>query len=303
MELRQLKKRNPENGRNLTILDYSADSLTDWIATVDDYAQRYAQDPENVWHHSAIRTGRPDFYGTETLYEARDLMKHGWREGVERMSKNLNALSANVSMPDLTPSYSYDVGGMFPDVAAFCAGEVEHMVTEEPVDSETKSVVHLVIPGSYPALMRVAQLERYGTALLSVLDALQRSGRSVSLEWIKCSEPDEKGKAKQHGLKQPRYVTVRTPIIEEGRALDIASVSFAFHPSMLRRLAFAVCGGRPELEILGDAMGVSTRNVPESCREPGKVYPPGPWQAMSDRKVNDTDTCAQYLHNAIAHQI
>ena len=303
MELRQLEKTNPATGKTATILSYSADSLTDFMGAVDDYADRANRDPDSVWFHRANALGRREFYGTESMDEARDLARHGWSDGVDRMSKNLAALSASVSMPDLTPSYSYDVGGMFPDVAAFCAGEVEHMVTEEPVDSETRSVVRLVIPGSYPFGMRTRQLEHYGTALLSVLDALQRSGRSVSLEWLKASDPDEPGKAQKYDLKAPDWVVVKTPIVQEGRALDIASVSFAFHPSMLRRLGFAVAGGRPELELLGGNMGNSSKNVPEACREPGRIYPPGPWQALSDGKLGGPATCAQYLHDAIEHQV
>ena len=302
MELYEYTKKRPDNGRQAVIHDYWADSLTDWLNTIDRYADQYAKDRSQVWHHGAVEQNYR-FTRTDSLDQAREIARDGWTEGVRKMEANLAALSANVSLPDVTPAYSYDVGGMFPDVAAYCAGEIEHMVTPEPVDSQTQTVVHLVLPGSAPAKMDAGDLETYGAALLSVLDALQRSGRSVSVEWAFVADPNETGLADQYDLKRPDWTMVRTPVIEEGKALDLASVSFAFHPSMLRRLAFAVCGGRPELEELGPVLGTATKEIPEPCREPGKLYPPGPWKVQDAGKLRSVKDCAEHLHQWIEHNV
>jgi hypothetical protein len=87
-----------------------------------------------------------------------------------------------------------------------------------------------------------------------------------------CDDPE--------GKTRPLYTTV--PLTTPGAPVDVSRLAFAFHPSMLRRCWFAVCEVEPDLSALGTVYGLARDRRKENEREPGTIYPRGPW-AMSDR--------------------
>ena len=252
-----------------------------------------------TWGNNSRMDGRPEFFGTETFRDGLDLMRQGWREGADRLVAGVDAFAQAHPVPDLTPAYNYDVAGEMPDVAAFCAGEPEHMITpEDRGEDRPKSVVRIVLQGGYPHYIKAHQVEAYGVALLSVIDALKESGRSVGIEWSSVNSGDD-------DLMVIRDIGVARP----GDPLDISALAAVLHPTMNRRIRFALDELTPRMEKgFQDGYGIPERTYPPGLRKDGHVYPPGPWAVCegqgiekSNRSLN-IDQAIRQITDAIQHQ-
>lgn len=274
---------NKEKPKNWT---YNADSLEDFIQTVRDRARTSAR----RWNNSSV-TGSRSFTGTGSLTEAADMLTHGWPDGAAQILKGQAEVSAMGGLPDLTPAYEWDIGGEFPDVGAYCAGVPEHMGNPAPFDNSIASVVRMVIPGSVPSNISAQQIMRYGVALMSVVDAIQESGRSVALVWNNTASKNE------------HTVHTYIPITTAGAPVDISRVAFAFHPSMLRRCWFASVEMHPDLSVMGMGYGRPTERPPREQWEHGTIYPRGPWGFSSDGKLDSVDDAVRALSAEVNEQM
>jgi len=262
-----------------------ADSLLDFINTA---AQRRHC---TGWTDASQKKGleRREFTGTDSLEDALELLRGGWGEGTARIVRGVDAQAAP-SPPTLWPEWEYDVAGLVPDVAAYCAGAPECMASPGEDRDAPSAVIRLYIPGMVPYRIGADTVMRHAVAVATHIDAIQRSGRSVELIWIGCNA------AKTRNEKRHTVTTV--PIITAGRALSVAQIAAAYHPAMLRRLWFAVMEQYPQLSDHGDGFG-PVRAAPEWVTADG-VALPGPEQlADKGRDRTDADAVA-YLGECLA---
>ena len=273
---------------------YNADSMADIIGTVRQRIADYA-DGENGWNASSM-TGDARFTGTESLDHAMDLFDNGRAEGARQILKGQADVAANGGLPDLTPSFDWDIGGEFPDVGAFCAGVPEHMANPAPFNNSVASVIRIAIPGSVPADVSADKIMRYGVALMSIVDGIQESGRSVALSWdLTCIPRDS-----PRGLEQ---IHTNIPLTTPGAPIDVSRLAFAFHPSMLRRIWFAAVEINPELSVLGGSYGGAQDARDKKHREPGTIYPPGPWALGRANKLGSISQAVEALTDAINREL
>lgn len=184
-------------------------------------------------------TGTKSFTGTKDMAAALGLARLGWREGARRM---IAAAAGTAVQSDCRPADVYDVAGYMPDVAAYCAGQVDHMIDRDPdsADRAARPVVRLYVNGCYSAGTETEQINNAGLALLGAVDALESSGRSVEVNWMYWT-------GSYTGSYVRHLITVRFKAAEEHWDLDRAAFVLA-HPSMLRRLGFALVESIPEME-------------------------------------------------------
>ena len=242
---------------------YNADSLEQFLGAIK---TRAAIPKNDCWNCSSIR-GTEKFTGTRDLAHDLDLATNGWAEGAAQILKGQADINAAGGLPDLTPAFEWDIGGEFPDVGAYCAGVPEHMASPAPFNNSVASVVRLAIPGSVPAGMEANDLITYGVALMSVIDSIQESGRSVALFW------DMTVNMADNGL--PLHTVV--PLTTAGAPVDVSRIAFAFHPSMLRRCWFATVELLGELEVMGNMYGFATGRRARELWDHGTIYPEGAW--------------------------
>lgn len=240
-----------------------------------DERNRQHQKGIHCWQSASVDTGpgAEEFTGTRSLDHALDLARNGWPEGAAKIMAGIDGLAAGNATPAMFPAYSWDVAGEQPDVAAFCAGVPEHMGTPEPVESRVESVIRISIPASYPARVKANAVQTYGIALLSHIYAIQQTGRSVALT-------ADGSNTACSGNRQEIISSI--PILEPGAPVDLDRLAFAFHPSMLRRITFAVREIVPDLSVMRGVHGYPFPIRPERHRVPGTIYIPGPGQMRGD---------------------
>jgi hypothetical protein len=231
-----------------------------------DEFQKIARDRDSAgeysgkhWGTSSLRTSNREWYQSRSLSEALDIAEKGWPEGTRKLMESAGMQSA-IALPDMVPVKHYDVSGEYPDVGAYCAGEIENMVSLENGMSDIKPVIKIAFAGCISAFVNPDHITNYGIAALSLIDAVQRSGRSVSLHWIWM----------QHlRIDGGTPMSVNVNISEPSTPLDIDRLAFALgHPSMARRLCFAVLESIDERIYRGSYSGgppapLTAKNFPE----------------------------------------
>lgn len=244
-----------------------AENLEDWCGVVADRAN----EGEKVerWINTSHQRGGKEWSGTDSLEEAQKLLLGGWHAGLDKIekAKAIDTTDHANSLPTLSPSYSYDVAGEFADVASFCAGEPEHMGS--PVDGEhlhVSPVVEVYLNMSTPACIEAHEMENYGAALMSVLDAIQTGGRSTTIYWC------------FGGCTDNRTTVTTVPLSTAGAPLDRARLAFAFNPAMVRRCYFAVMEMFDDLKYLGGGRGPVIDEIPSELLPDGAITLAGPFE-------------------------
>lgn len=197
-----------------------------WDEFLDTVAKRPAA---GGWNDSSIDTDnwRRKFCQSDSLEHALSLARTGWPEGRARMLSGLEHESAG-EVPGLLPSIEYDLAGEVPDVAAYCAGVPEHMVSYGEQTVRQSPVVRLGYNGNVSCKVEPEDIVRYGLAVLSHVSAYQRAGYSVAVDWLSLAA---------HGDEVSVCVIELLPA---GGVLDLDRLAYMLaHPSMLRRLWFA----------------------------------------------------------------
>jgi hypothetical protein len=233
-------------------------SFSDFLARVQERLTAGA-----CWNDSSL-TGSHTFTKTKSMEHALHLCRKGWFEGAQKIISGLDSLEGATATISRAPAVHYDVAGEVPDVAAYCAGECEHMMTFEPDEENHAPVVRIMFDGCYDGKTKTGQIENQGIALLSCIDALERTGRNVELIWSGAS------KNRDRTMAYCCDVTIK----QAGEHFDVDRAAFALaHPSMLRRMWFACAELNPACEPLGYGYGVVKRLDAEHL-EPGVWYLP-----------------------------
>lgn len=216
-----------------------ADALSDCLDYVSGIRPRTADCSSQYTH-------RPDWYGTATFGDALQLARFGWPEGLARMS-GLVAQGIALRQPAPVMEASYDMGGAFPDVALYCAGDPCHMVTIAPEAIQTRPIYRFVINAGMRSPVSEAAAFNRGAAILSYIAKLEAEGARVELVSLRTCE--NKGKRFSY--------TFRIKAADENLDMDKAAFVFA-NASMLRRIGFAM--GEMDAEITR-WMGASYRSI------------------------------------------
>lgn len=162
------------------------------------------------------------------------LATYGWPEGAAMAADRAVSIAGRIcestTAQALITEIQADVTGAALDVGAYLAGEPECWINFVP--QECARGVHIVANLSTSAGVSPDTITKRGIATAALAIALQSAGYAITIDVI--------GTYKV--AKQSTIHSVRVADGESGSVLDLDRIVFALaHPSMPRRLMFAVC--------------------------------------------------------------
>lgn len=227
--------------------------------------------------------GHADWMGTDTYEAAEKLALYGWERGLEQVSEKLALINKTVEGRSMQKS----VAGSHPDVARFIAGMPDCMNSRRYTDSAKKPCLDIVLNCSYSSRVNPSNIINYGTAIASVIDELENSGYSVSLNIGDCCE-----------LKGKKVSGMLIDVKKQGENMDIGKlIFFIAHPSFLRRLAFSWLEANNTKYQIADNYG-SIYDIPEAMR--GDLYF-GKQGTLSE--CNDMEGALAYVKGIVSAQM
>jgi hypothetical protein len=192
------------------------------------------QTDRSKWSKNRKRYSRDDTCGGQgakwaggTWAEVNQAAREGWKDGRARMVAGLERANT-LNKPAPRRSRGYDVAGAYPHVARAVAGDPCSMVSLGDCTVAARPIVRLVIPRGASCVVKPHQMENYGIALLSHVDAMENEGYSVEITTTDTS----------HGYDGV-LLDVRCIAKRAGEPLDLDRLAFILaHPGMFRRLGF-----------------------------------------------------------------
>jgi len=192
--------------------------------------QRYVDTHPQTWKDgdSSRTIGRAPSWDMNVGYDgAVRMARDGWLEGARRAQKALEVFVPR----DPAPATRNDFYGHLPHVPRFCAGAPDSMIRYAPDPlSGTGRVVTVYVAISTGAGSDADYMANYGVAIAQYVNQLEQAGKRVELFACKYSS-DYPGNEEQ-GIAW-RVKAADQPI-------DLAVLTFAFHPACFRRIVFAM---------------------------------------------------------------
>lgn len=228
--------------------------------------EHFIETTPRVWRNDSSRSNRAtnDWDLGVGLHGARALARSGWEDGVRQV-----AAAANFVPERTREKLMLDMAGFVPDVPRYCAGEPAHMLRKGKARAKLP-VITLVVNTAASSGVPAHTLARYGGALVSAIDVLERSG--VRVEVV----------AMISAAHRDNYKSVLSWIVKRAEETpNLADIAFSIaHPAMFRRLGFALIERTPraaETEGYGYVgYGVNTTANLPLCDSTALIMPPMP---------------------------
>lgn len=174
------------------------------------------------------------FHKTNSLEEARQLLKNGWSEMAQKLTQTLK-LSPNQTGIKEVRRPQYGVAGFQASVPRYLQGIPTNMIDQKKVVQKQK-VVTIVKNISYSAFTADSEIVKHSLRALQIVQKIEEMGYRVNLDILHAAVTSDSNEA----------IDTRLRIKSSDQKLNISKVSFPLvHPDMLRRLGFRfleVCG-------------------------------------------------------------
>ena len=169
-------------------------------------------------------SGDKRFTETENFEEAKDLLLHGWEHGTKEIKGRVEAKETGVNMKQKTV---YDVVGYQCSVPRYLQGIPTNMINKKSVAQKNK-VITVNKNCSYRAMDSAETIRTESVKVLQLVNRLEKQGYRVNLNVI-------------FGSEKRNTVVTKVRIKSSSQKLNIKQTAFPLvHPSMLRRIIFAV---------------------------------------------------------------
>ena len=178
------------------------------------------------------------------------VMKEYWRmalDGFPRATEKLRGMLVGAGDSHLyKDDWTFDVAGSIPNVPLYISGEPANMQYLEP--KPNRPLCKVLIEGGCSGGTESEAIFNRGVALLSAIQALERQGVAVELQYMSSCQSSTRA-GFQNWL-------ITFPIIAMGQGLDLDRVAFCLaNPGMLRRVVFACQERSPKLLGQTDGYG------------------------------------------------
>lgn len=182
---------------------------------------------------SEVDSYRTTFTQTESFDEALDMLLHGWSGGAQKINARLQA--KKVSSTKKSSRISYDVVGHQASVPRYLQGIPTNMVNKRTIVKK-QPVITLVKNIGYNAGVSANEIMEQSVRAMQIIQMLENSGVRINLDLIKIAS----------GGKQEMVSRIR--IKNASERLNVSKMAFPLmHPSMLRRIMFALTEREEEL--------------------------------------------------------
>ena len=250
-----------------TVAAIHFDTMADFVSYVPKL------DPGGDRHCSSAWEGSASFCGTRNMAEALRYARDGWEEGAERARPLLEKIKT--ARPTRKALARWDVAGAVPSVPRYLAGNPLNMRNRQTVTSNRQPVITLVTNWSTPARVDARVFECAAVAAAAICDRLEDAGYRVEIiAGRRCSS--ERGGNGGHVAD----LFARLKAAED--TLDLPRVAFGLgHPSVLRRLSFAIASIHP-------AFRKATEYGQGYASDFGDLeMPPGTYALPANRRIED----------------
>lgn len=161
---------------------------------------------------------------TNNFEEAKDLLLHGWEHGTKEIKAKVEAKETGISTKQKSV---YDVVGYQASVPRYLHGIPTNMVNKVNVKQKNK-VITINKCASYSWKTKPQDIINESVKVLQLINRLEKQGYRVNLNVV-------------FGTKAKNNTITKVRIKNSSQRLNIKQVAFPLvHPSMLRRIIFAV---------------------------------------------------------------
>ena len=180
-------------------------------------------------------SGSKSFTETESFEEAKDLLLHGWEHGTREIKGRVEAKETGVNMKQKTV---YDIAGYQCSVPRYLQGIPTNMINKKSVAQKNK-VITINKACCYTARTPAETIITESVKVLQLVNRLEKQGYRVNLNVI-------------FGSMKRNTVVTKVRIKTASQKLNIKQTAFPLvHPSMLRRIIFAVLERSEECSYSG----------------------------------------------------
>lgn len=182
-----------------------------------------------------------DWHGTRNWRDAVKLAVNGWEEGAllaEKFSSQFLDVVASLLKID---DYFYDVNGQDFDLDRVLIGEPECWLQTEQIEVKAPAnhTLRVAVNIGASAMVPASVLVRKGAATIALVRLLEKTRRSVEI--VAFSNAQREMFDFNKPVMGSEFCNVSVTLKNAGEDVDLSKLAFGLaHPSMLRRLMFAV---------------------------------------------------------------
>lgn len=189
------------------------------------------------------------FTGTSSFDEALELLQHGWDSGTKQINEGLKVQKSETNIKQKTV---YDVTGFQCSVPRYLQGIPTNMVNKRNVKQNNK-IVTINKNITYSSKTSQKEIIEQSVKVIKVADELERKGYRCNINIMFVT--------RSHSTTSVTKVRIK----DSSQKMNIKQMAFPIaHPSMLRRVMFALVERYPECDNRGFTFGYG---YPEMCRE------------------------------------
>lgn len=242
-----------ENNQSLYTREQVLDSWDEWIQECQRRADWVLERNHGAKESSIHQESRfrEEFSGTRTFGESVSLAQHGWPEGLGLMMKMREDLGVVYGSLVKRARTRMDWTGGTVSVARWLGNKPKPFRRRvQQFELGTGRVISLTVDISASAYVPKENMMRRGASILLLIDALETAGISCQVEI----------RERVAGRYEGASYCIQVPIKQAGEHLDMDLMAFALvHPSVLRRLCFAMLGGEDDDFFVGHGYGQNNR--------------------------------------------
>lgn len=216
---------------------------------------------KDAWDDSAWENVK-SFAGTEDMPEAIDLMKNGWHEGADMISKLRDSIQA--SKPQAPKFIRYGMAGSTPNVPRAVAGNILNMRAQDLDKARRRPVITLISNMAANCGVSADAITNRAAVVAALIDEIESAGYACE---VIATAPSAGGWGGGSGFTAATSVLVKN----SNQPVDTVRLAFSLgHASMFRRMIFADWETEPLCEDgLGRSLGHSSDNELEGNPEKG----------------------------------
>lgn len=201
------------------------DILFDHVFEIFDLAESPCDMPDSS--RSSL-DGKYEFCGTRNFAEAMKLARFGWPKGLADMEQSNIELTETIGDPPPKKRINYAPAGHAPHIGRYLEGNPDNMMHRRL--RQEKRIITIGVNISISGRVDKSIIMRRGAGIMMLIDALERRGYSVGVTLYEMIRGYIGGKSR-----------IRCPIKAPNMILEKDRLAFMLgHPSMLRRILFAV---------------------------------------------------------------
>lgn len=190
--------------------------------------------------------GDYSFTGTENFEEAKDLLLHGWEHGTIEIKRKVEARNTEVM---LKQKNVYDVAGYQCSVPRYLQGIPTNMINKKSIPQKNK-VITINKCCSYDVSVDRKTIVEESVKVLQLVNRMEKQGYRVNLNILIGTVNRLIGTVKRN------ISVIKVRIKSSSQKLNIKQTAFPLvHPSMLRRIIFAVWERSKECSYYGFECG------------------------------------------------